>query len=1107
MAWLPIPLLLVAISLLWAVDSGIAYELPYLQIGLSFCLSTLVSLLIVYLIGRSFMTNGMPGLLLLGCGALFWGSAGFLASIATLIRDGYEHIDQNALVTIHNICAWISALCHLAGAAFSLRWRFALGTSYFWLAMSFAIAFVTVALVVWMVLSSWTPVFFIQGQGGTPVRQLVLGSAIAMFVFTAILLRAMNHSRASCFINWYSLALLLLAVGLFGVMIQSVHGSLLGWAGRGAQFLGGVYMLAAAFMSIRESGKHEIRLERPANNSLYHYGITVAIAVAATIVRLVFLQELEMRVAFVTFYPAVIAAASYGGMRAGLLAVVLSALLADYFWIGQEWQFSIEEPGDWLGIAVFAVTGVMLSWITESMHHTLARVAVAETEARFVAERKSKEAELQKLNRTLSVITRSSQVMMRATDEMAYLNDICRIIAEDCEHTMVWIGYAEHDENKTVRPVAHAGFEKDYLESLNITWMDNERGRGPTGTCIRTGEPSIFRNLQADPSFKLWREEAIKMGYASSLTFPLFADAGYQLDFFLTKGYASALAFPLFAHNAVVGAITIYSMEPELFSEDEIKLLAELADDLSFGITALRLRKEHKQAEKALQRSEKQYRTLFETMTEGLMFDEIIYDESGNPCDLRVLEVNPAFEHQTGLNAGDIVGRTVRELFPDTRPTWHQVFDKVALTGEHTHFEMWANSLGSCFEISAFRTEPGRIGVIFFDVTDRKRAAEALQENHRRKDEFLAMLAHELRNPLAPIRNAVQVLRKIDHANPTADWGYDVIDRQVQHMARLLDDLLDTARIMQGKIILKNQRINLSDVVACAIESCRPLIESKRHRLALSLPAEPQWLEGDAMRLEQILMNLLNNAAKYMQEGGDIKLSVMAEANWALIRVQDTGIGIASELLPHVFDIFTQADRSLAHSQGGLGLGLNLVQRLAELHGGSVTAASAGLDLGSEFTVRLPLLPAGHVADALTGDSTPAGSPEEIPQLRILVVDDNIDSAESLAVLLRLSGHEVATVACGTDALTYAVDFQPKVVILDIGLPDIDGYEVARRLRGMSEMRHAKLVAVTGYGQDEDRKHSRMAGFDYHFLKPVDFDAISEVLTTVSSSSVPELQP
>ena len=1107
MAWLPVPLLLVAISLLWAADSGISYELPYLQIGLSFCLSTLISLLIAYLIGRSFMTNGMPGLLLLGCGVLFWGAAGFLAGTATLIRDGYERIDQNTLVTIHNICAWISALYHLAGAAFSLRWRFTLSTSYFWLAMSFAIVFGTVALVVWAVFSSWTPVFFIQGQGGTPVRHLVLSSAIAMFVFTAILLRSMNHSRSSSFINGYSLALLLLAVGLFGVMIQSVHGSLLGWTGRGAQFLGGVYMLAAAFMSIRESGKCELRLERPANNNLYYYGITIAIVIAAAIVRLVFLQDLEMRVAFITFYPAVMIAAFYGGMRAGLLAVVLSALLADYFWIGQEWQFSIEESGDWLGIAVFTVTGVMISWITESMHHALARVAVAETEARFVAERKSKEAELQKLNRTLSVITRSSQMMMRATDEMAYLNEICRIIAEDCEHTMVWIGYAEYDENKTVRPVAHAGFEKDYLESLNITWMDNERGRGPTGTCIRTGKSSIFRNMQTDPSFKLWRQEAIKKGYSSSLTFPLFADAGYQLDFFLMKGYASALAFPLFAHDEVVGAITIYSMEPELFSEDEIKLLAELADDLSFGITALRLRKEHKQAERALQRSEKRYRTLFETMTEGLMFDEIIYDDSGNPCDLRVLEVNPAFEHQTGLSAGDIVGRTVRELFPDTKPTWYQVFDKVALTGAHTHFEMWANTLGSCFEISAFQTEPGRIGVIFFDVTDRKRAAEALQENHRRKDEFLAMLAHELRNPLAPICNAVQVLRKIDHANPTADWGYDVIDRQVQHMARLLDDLLDTARIMQGKIILKNQRVNLNDVVACAIESCRPLIESKRHRLALSLPAETQWLEGDAMRLEQILMNLLNNAAKYMREGGDIKLSVVREDDWALIRVQDTGIGIAPELLPHVFDIFTQADRSLAHSQGGLGLGLNLVQRLAELHGGSVTAASVGLDLGSEFTVRLPLLPAEHATVAVTGELTPAGSPEEIPQLRILVVDDNIDSAESLAVLLRLSGHEVVTVACGTDALAYSVDFRAEVVILDIGLPDIDGYEVARRLREMPEMRHAKLVAVTGYGQDEDRKHSRMAGFDYHFLKPVDFDAISEVLMTVSSSSLPELQP
>lgn len=1104
-AWLPIPILFAAIIILWALDLQVSVELPYLQIGLYFCLSMLVSLFIAYLIGCSFMNCGLPGLLLLACGALFWGVAGFLTGMAMLTGDGFEPVDLNTLVTINNICVWISSLCHLAGAAFSLRWKLTLRPSYFWLATGYTAVLGIVGLVVWATLSGWTPVFFVQGQGGTPVRQFVLGSGIAMFVLTVFLLRSMSQLSSSFSMYGYSLALLLLADGLFGVMIKSVYASPLCWAALVAQLLGSLYMLVAAFVLIRESGELAIRLERPTNCSQYYYGVTIAIVTAAAIVRLVFFQELGMRVAFITFFPAVMIAALYGGLRAGFLAIVLSSLLADYFWIGQAWRFSIEEPGDWLGIAVFIVSGVMISWITEAMHRAQARVAVAETEARFVAERKSKEAELQKLNRTLSIIMRSSQNMMRATDEMAYLNELCRIIAEDCEHTMVWIGYADHDENKTVRPVAHAGFEKSYLERLNITWADNERGRGPTGTCIRTGKPNICRNALANPHFKSWREEALKKGYPSSLVFPLFADAGYQLDFFLSKGYASALAFPLFANNAVFGAITIYSTEPELFSDDEIKLLAELADDLSFGITALRLREENKQAEAALQRSEERYRTLFETMNEGLSFDEIICDDAGNPCDLRVLEVNPAFEHQTGLKAGDIVGRTILDVFPETRSSWFEIYGKVALTGEPAHFEMWVGALGRCFEISAFQTEPGRLGVIFFDVTDRKRAAEALQEAHRRKDQFLAMLAHELRNPLGPICNAVRVLRKIDHPHPTVEWGYDVIDRQVQHMARLLDDLLDAARIMQGKIILQNQRINLDDVIACAVESCRPFLESKNHRLALSLPTEPRWLDGDAMRLEQIMMNLLNNAIKYTPEGGDIKLSVVEENGWAVIRVQDTGIGIEPKLLPHVFDIFIQADCSLAHSQGGLGLGLNLVQRLVELHGGSVTAASAGLGQGSEFTVRLPLLPVEHVAIASASEPVSAGTCDAAVKFRILVVDDNIDGAESLAVLLRMSGHEVITVACGADALTCSTDFRPQIVILDIGLPDMDGYEVAQRLRQSPETRYAKLIAVTGYGQEEDRRSSRQAGFDYHFLKPVDFHAINEILMTVSSGTVPSL--
>jgi CheY-like chemotaxis protein len=253
------------------------------------------------------------------------------------------------------------------------------------------------------------------------------------------------------------------------------------------------------------------------------------------------------------------------------------------------------------------------------------------------------------------------------------------------------------------------------------------------------------------------------------------------------------------------------------------------------------------------------------------------------------------------------------------------------------------------------------------------------------------------------------------------------------------------------------------------------------------------------------MMNLLNNAIKYTPEGGDIKLNVVEKNGWAVIRVRDTGIGIEPKLLPHVFDIFIQADCSLAHSQGGLGLGLNLVQRLVELHGGSVTAASAGLDQGSEFTVRLPLLPVEHVTIASTSEPVSAGACDAAVKFRILVVDDNIDGAESLAVLLRMSGHEVITVACGVDALTCSTDFRPQIVILDIGLPDMDGYEVAQRLRQSPGTRYAKLIAVTGYGQDEDRQFSRQAGFDYHFLKPVDFHAINEILMTVSNGIVPSL--
>ncbi len=388
--------------------------------------------------------------------------------------------------------------------------------------------------------------------------------------------------------------------------------------------------------------------------------------------------------------------------------------------------------------------------------------------------------------------------------------------------------------------------------------------------------------------------------------------------------------------------------------------------------------------------------------------------------------------------------------------------------------------------------QPGYV-IALRDITERKRAEEALRLADRRKDEFLAMLAHELRNPLAPIRNAVQLLKIQEATDPKLALSCNIIDRQVTHMARLLDDLLDVARIMQGKISLKLERFELSDIVNNAVETSRPLIESRRQELIISQTTTPQWIEGDRVRLAQVLSNLLNNAAKYTGEGGKITLTVMREGSDAVIEVRDTGIGIAPDILPHIFDLFIQADHSLAHSQGGLGIGLTLVRQLVEIHGGTITAANVSVGQGSVFTARLPILS----MDSSAAESALTESALPISKFRILVVDDYADAAESLTMLLQAEGHEVEMADCGIKAIERAQVFHPQVVLLDIGLPDLNGYEVAKRLRALPEFRDAFLIALTGYGQTEDRELSKSAGFNYHLLKPLDFKELSSLLMSL----------
>jgi CheY-like chemotaxis protein len=384
-----------------------------------------------------------------------------------------------------------------------------------------------------------------------------------------------------------------------------------------------------------------------------------------------------------------------------------------------------------------------------------------------------------------------------------------------------------------------------------------------------------------------------------------------------------------------------------------------------------------------------------------------------------------------------------------------------------------------------------RFDGITVDVTGRIEHEQMLREADRRKDEFLATLAHELRNPLAPIRNALHLMARSNGPGNGLEEERAMAERQVVHLARLVDDLMDVARISKGKIELRKEVVELAKVVSQAVETARPLIDERRHRLSVSLPDEAIRLEGDPTRLEQILWNLLNNAAKYTDPGGAIRLKVEPGVGEVAIRVRDTGIGIEPAMLPVVFEMFAQVDHRSARAQGGLGIGLGLVKTLVQMHGGTITAASDGPGEGSEFTVRLPVLSSVSPEQARPETHPCRVTEAALPRRRILVVDDNADAAKSLARMLsRLHGQDVRVAHDGPEALALAEAFRPEVVILDIGLPGMDGHEVARRLRERPESGGTLLVALTGWGQEQDRRRSRESGFHLHLVKPVEPQAI-----------------
>jgi PAS domain S-box-containing protein len=502
----------------------------------------------------------------------------------------------------------------------------------------------------------------------------------------------------------------------------------------------------------------------------------------------------------------------------------------------------------------------------------------------------------------------------------------------------------------------------------------------------------------------------------------------------------------------------------------------------------------------------RQQREWFEVTLSSIGDAVITTDTEG-----KVTFLNPMAEMMTGWKTDEASGQTLEKIFnivnEDTRKPAKNPVEIVLRDGivvglaNHTALICKDGTERSIEDSAApIRDATGKISgavMVFHDVTQRRRAEKALKEADQRKDQFLAMLAHELRNPLVPIRNGLQILNLAGNNPAMAENARSIMDQALNQMVRLVDDLLDVSRITTGKLKLRKERVELAAVVQSAVDTSRPLIEEQGHKLTITLPASAIFLDADPTRLAQVFSNLLNNAAKYSEQGGHIMLSAQPEADQVVVRVTDRGIGIPADHLPRIFQLFAQVETASDRSQGGLGIGLSLVKGLVEMHGGKIEAHSDGPGRGSEFVARLPMisgepLPGSQATDNDDESASPTA------KYRILIVDDNRLSSESTATALGLMGHELAIASDGMEGIERAQAFRPDVILLDIGLPELSGFETARRIREQPWGKNIFLIAVTGYGQEEDRRRSLEAGFNCHLVKPLRFSELKHKLSEIA---------
>ncbi|QJD79420.1 ATP-binding protein [Spirosoma rhododendri] len=586
---------------------------------------------------------------------------------------------------------------------------------------------------------------------------------------------------------------------------------------------------------------------------------------------------------------------------------------------------------------------------------------------------------------------------------------------------------------------------------------------GPPGELLKKGESLVIHDVSREVD-----EDSQKAFYAIDVL--------------------AVVAVPLIKNGTLVADLSVHQTTPRHWLDHEVDLLYETAERTWAAV-------ERARAEAALRESEEALRASNDRLQKALSIDTvgvIFLNQHGV-----LQDVNSAFRHMSGLSPEDLVGGKVH--WQDLTPP------EFVAVSQHALAELWSNGQSTPYEkqyrrpdgsrwwglFSGKRVSEDEIVEFVLDITQTKQAEQALQEADRRKDEFLAMLAHELRNPMSTLRSGLQILTRTTGIDQMSSEIVTMMSRQTDHLVRMVDDLLDVSRISRGKIVIHQEPVNLVDLVRQAQQSMRAQFEQQSRVLHVRLPDTPVMLAGDATRLTQVVVNLLTNGLRYSGEGGQVWLSLEHRGQEAIVQVRDNGIGLAQDKLSVIFELFVQVDNSVARSKGGLGLGLTLVKRLVELHGGRVEAQSGGIGQGSTFTVYLPTL-----TKAAEPTAQPAPRPGEpaAPQ-RILVIDDNADAGFTLAMLLKLNGYEAHSRTSGRSGIEAAQQLQPAAILLDIGMPELDGYATCRLIREQAWGQAMVVIAITGYGQEEDRQRTREAGFDGHLVKPVDLGALTILLT------------